>query len=184
MQDIADAVGLYKGSLYQHIDNKEDVVFEIIFEGLKATVDALEQTCAAASTFHEKLRQAINHNIRYTATHVDVLAVLLENTKHLSKERQAPIIGQQHRYEKIFIDILENGIRAGEFRPVNVKAAAFAIIGMCNWVYRWYSSGGSLSADEVAQIFYDLIDVGLRKPAEHTVATTVREDASALLHLG
>lgn len=183
MQDIADAVGLYKGSLYQHIDNKEDVVYEIIFEGLKATTDALEQTCATASTFDEKLRLAILHHIRHTALHTDTLAVLLENTKHLSKERQMPIIEQQHRYEKNFIDILEGGISAGEFRPVHVKVVAFAIMGMCNWVYRWYSSHGSLSSDQIAQIFYDLIIRGLRPSVGETDAVDIEADAMSLLRL-
>lgn len=157
MQDIADAVGMYKGSLYQHIDNKEDVAYEIILEGLKNTVDVLEQSCATASTFSEKLRLAVEHNIRYTALNRDVLAVMLENTKHLSKERREPIVEQQHRYEKNFIDILEGGIKAGEFRQVDTKVVAFAIIGMCNWVYRWYSSEGKLSADQLAQIHCDFI---------------------------
>lgn len=163
MQDIADAVGLYKGSLYQHIENKEDVVYEIILDGVRGTTDELEEACAEATTFDEKLRLAILHHIRYTARNTDILAVLLENSKHLSPERQGPVTELQHRYEQNFVDILEGGVSAGEFRPVDAKVVAFAILGMCNWVYRWYSHGGRWSPDEIAQIFYDVVARGLRR---------------------
>jgi len=176
VQDIADALGLHKGSLHQHIDNKEDVVYEIIIEALTTTTDVPEQTCAAASTFAEKLRLAIDHHIRFTAVNHDALAVTLENTKHLSEERRLPIIEQQHRYEKSFIDILEGGIRAGEFRPVDVKVVAFAIIGVCNWVYRWYSSEGRLSSDEIAQIHYDFVFSVLQPSAREAKVISFSED--------
>lgn len=182
MQDIADAVGLYKGSLYQHITNKEDLLFDIMFEGLKTTTDALEQVCANASSFEEKLRLAIDHHIRHTALHTDILAVLLENTKHLSEDRRLPIIEQQHRYEKNIIEILEGGIRAGEFRPVDVKAVAFAILGMCNWVYRWYSSSGRLSPEEIAEVFYDFVFRGLRPSAAEPASKTIESSITSAAH--
>lgn len=163
MQDIADAVGMYKGSLYHHIDNKEQVLLEIVRKELDEIIEGLEQTCAGASRFEDKLRSAIQHHIRHTVLHTDFLAVLLENTQHLSEEYRKPIVAQQHRYEKIFIDILENGIRSGDCHPVDVKVVAFGILGMCNWVYRWYSNEGPRTSDEIAVAFFQVLMSGLKR---------------------
>ena len=162
MRDIAEAVGLVKASLYQHITSKEDMVCEIMLEGVREFAANLEQACTQSSTYTEKLRSAIHYHTRHTVLNTDVLAVLLENTKHLSEGQRAKVIDEQHRIEKIFTDILEGGIRAGEFRPVDVKVAAFAILGMCNWMYRWYSEKGSRSQEAIADIFYSLTIQGLR----------------------
>lgn len=169
MQDIADAVGMYKGSLYHHVDKKEDIILEIINDGLTNIIDGLEESCTASSTYEGKLKAAIRYHIRHTAHNTDTLAVLLENTKHLPPEHQAPIIEQQHRYENVFIDILEKGIEAGEFKPVDVKIVAFGILGMCNWVYRWYSADGRRTADEIADIYFQFAMSGLRRDERNDI---------------
>jgi hypothetical protein len=46
---------------------------------------------------------------------------------------------------------------------------AFAIIGMCNWMHRWYRRDGRLSIEEIIQQFSRLILAGLgRQPHDDT----------------
>jgi hypothetical protein len=59
-------------------------------------------------------------------------------------------------------DIILEGIEQGNFRRVNPKLQANAIIGMCNWLYRWYKPGkSSLTPDEIVEQFTDLLENGL-----------------------
>jgi hypothetical protein len=58
--------------------------------------------------------------------------------------------------------LLQQGVDTGELRSdLNVKVTAYAILGMCNWVYRWYNPHGTLSAEEIADIFTTLVLEGL-----------------------
>ena len=65
-------------------------------------------------------------------------------------------------YEREFRELLEGGIAAGEFRPVDPKLTAFAIIGIGHTVGRWYRPDGPLSPEQIAAQYVDFILAGLR----------------------
>lgn len=161
MQDIGDAVGLQKGSLYLHISSKEDLLFQIVdatHREIATGLDAIYQSQVPPS---EKLRQAIKHHTLFVARNRDALWVLTEDARHLSPPRRKLIAVELKRYEDIFDTIIEDGIRSGEFRPVNTKITSFAVLGMCNWLYRWYSGTGSMRAEQIAEVLADLVLVSL-----------------------
>lgn len=157
MQDIADAVRLQKGSLYLHIASKEDLLFHIVSAGVESTLRELEEINRLPLPPCEKLKEAVRHHIAFTASEKDTLGVLLEDARHLSPGRNKLIAGQLKRYEEIFESILEEGMRIGEFRPMDVKVVSFAFLGMCNWLYRWYSTSGRLAPGQISNIFVNLI---------------------------
>jgi TetR/AcrR family transcriptional regulator, cholesterol catabolism regulator len=66
--------------------------------------------------------------------------------------------------------ILSQGVKSGGFPPdLDVKVTAFAVIGMCNWMYRWYRRDGRLSIEEITQQFSRLVLAGLcRQPPGDT----------------
>jgi AcrR family transcriptional regulator len=178
MQDIGDAVGIYKGSLYEHITSKEDLLFAVIGGGLEWTTSRLEAIGNSQLSPLEKLKEAVKHHINATATLQDVVGVLLEDAKHLSGAKRRSVVKLQERYEEIIQQILEDGIRAGQFRPCDVKIVSFAILGMCNWIYRWYSEQGRLTPEEIARVFTDFILQGIG------LETAREAQESSLLTLG
>lgn len=165
MQDIGEVVGVPKGSLYQHIDSKEALLFQIIGGSLEWTTSQVERIGESQDAPLEKLKMAIQHHINATVTRRDSVGVLLEDSKHLSGARRRSVVRQQERYEAVIQRILEDGITAGQFRPCNVKMVSFAMLGMCNWIYRWYDSEGPLSEEEITHIFTDFILRGIRLEA-------------------
>lgn len=167
MQDIGDAVGLQKGSLYLHINSKEDLLFDIVNTAHQDISAGLEAIYELPLSPYDKLKQAIKHHAVFIARNRDALWVLTEDARHLSRERRKLIDAQMKRYTEIFTSILEEGMRLGQFRPLNLKVAAFAVFGMCNGLYRWYSRSGPLRAEEIADVFADIILVSLTAvPAE------------------
>ena len=56
---------------------------------------------------------------------------------------------------------IADGIACGEFRQVDPKVAAFAVIGMANWTSRWYSPSGALSPEQIGEIIADIAMHGL-----------------------
>jgi len=161
MQDIADAVRLQKGSLYLHINSKEDLLFQIVNTATQELLAGLEALYQLPLSPYEKLKEAIRHHTVSIARDQDALSVMLEDTRHLGAEKRRLINGQFKRYTEVFASIIEQGMRTGEFRRLDVRVASFAILGMCNWLYRWYSRSGPLPAEDIAGVFTDIILVSL-----------------------
>ena len=92
---------------------------------------------------------------------------------------------EKRKFTKVVEDIIMQGIEQGYFRRVNPKLQANAIIGMCNWLYRWYKPGkSSLTPDEIVEQFTDLLENGLFRAGEKddNSASLAPIDASAQPH--
>jgi len=161
MQDIADAVGMQKGSLYYHIASKEELLFRISHDAINAIIARLEEIAQAPLSPTEKLRQAIENHVLTLCDRLDLLAVFLKESKTLTAEQQAQILERRKRYEELFEGILEEGIAAGEFRAVDVPVVTAGLLGMLNWMHQWYRPDGRLSPQQIATIFTDLALRGL-----------------------
>jgi AcrR family transcriptional regulator len=156
MQDIADAVGMQKGSLYYHISSKEELLFRISYQAISAITERLEKIATAPLTPSDKLRTAIVNHVEMLCDKLDLMSVFLKESKLLTAEQQARILAYRRRYEELFKDILREGIAAGDFRPVDVGVVTNALLGMLNWIYQWYQPDGRLTSEEIAEVFSDL----------------------------
>lgn len=161
MQDIAEAVGIYRGSLYHYINSKEEILYQIVERPVSKGMEALKKIQEENLPPVQKLRRAMEYHVRYSMDHQAVVAIMLEDTKHLSENLQKQIRKTQKKYEDTFFNIIKEGIQNGDFRELDAKVVTFAILGMTNWMYRWYGEGGKLSADEIAGQFLDMILHGL-----------------------
>ena len=65
-------------------------------------------------------------------------------------------LASRDEYERSFRRILVDGVESGEFRPVGVELTSRALLGMCNWVARWYRPDGKLDAARIAADYGEL----------------------------
>jgi AcrR family transcriptional regulator len=169
LRDIAQEAGLLPGSLYYHIRSKEELLRLIVEQPIRALQAQLEAIVASDTSPAQKLAEALAAQLRAFDTHYPYLFVHLHNL--LQVDTMHPDIQKRaRRYEEFWQQILTQGVRVGEFPPdLDVKVAAFAIIGMCNWMHRWYRRDGRLSIEEIIQQFSRLVLDGLRRqPQDHT----------------
>lgn len=180
MRDIADAVGMQKGSLYYHIASKEELLFRISHDAINAVIARLEAIAEAPLSPTEKLRQAIENHVLTLCERLDLLSVFLRESKTLTAEQQAQILERRKRYEELFESILEEGIAAGEFRAVDVPIVASGLLGMLNWMHQWYRPDGRLSPQQIAAIFVDLTLRGLLNPQSPVSNSPVSNNQSPI----
>ena len=88
-------------------------------------------------------------------------------------------LAEQHRRSKravleLWTRIIADGIKAGDFRDVDVRMAAFAVIGMANWTAWWYSPDGKKSPDEIARVIADFGVRGLQTKSGNAMARALR----------
>ena len=166
MQDLAEAVGVQRGSLYHYIAAKEDLLWEIMeraMETLREGVEPVSRTHLPASS---RVRDAISAHLTAAAQIRDELTILHVELKSLSPRRRGTMVAMRDGYERIFRTLVREGIAAGEFRKVDEKAAVFAILGACNWFTQWFDPGGAASHAVFADTFAGLFLEGLRSDGQ------------------
>jgi AcrR family transcriptional regulator len=156
MQDIANEVGLRKGSLYYHVASKQDLLFQIMNLGIMGALKELEGICATDSSPTEKLRLAVQSLVSALAEQRERVVVFLQELRSLQPDQLKEIATKRKRYEALFQQILEEGTKEGVFRLPDTKIAAYGLLGMCNWIHQWYKAGGRLSPGEIGQMFTEL----------------------------
>lgn len=162
MREIGLAVGLLKGSLYTYIDRKEDLLVPIFERSTVPLVREIERITSDTSLdAREQLRQAIRMHVHEVADKLDVLTVFVSEWRQLSSESLAGLRAQTEHYVDLLAGIVERGAREGGFRPVDARMTVLGLIGMCNWMVRWYRPEGRLSPDQIADQFADLLLRGL-----------------------
>lgn len=163
IQDIADAVGMLKGSLYYYIDSKEDLLAAVIGEAHRRGmewVELLEDTDGDALA---RLRAFVKAHIANVTANLVSTSVFFHEFRSLSGARRADIITKRDRYDTFLRELLEQGKREGAVcEDVDAKLTSMAILGMVNWVYHWYRPQGPSTPEEIGSAFADLVVGGLR----------------------
>ncbi|WP_243123639.1 TetR/AcrR family transcriptional regulator [Thermaerobacter sp. FW80] len=180
MQDIADRLQLQRGSLYAHIDSKEELLFEIVDRAADRFLEGIERAWREGRTARERLRRALAAHMSVIADHRDTASVFFHEWRFLRDDLRRRIQVKRDRYEARWRELIADGVRRGEFRAVDPRFAALLALSAVNWAYQWYSPEGPLSPAEVAEAFADLILQGLEgRGAPATAELAARAGAAA-----
>ncbi|MEP6694758.1 MAG: TetR/AcrR family transcriptional regulator [Chloroflexota bacterium] len=150
MQEIADAVGLYKGSLYYYVSSKEELLVRL-FEGRAEQV--LGEVGAAASgpgTARERLRAMVRAYVLGVLRHLDSVHVYLREEHSLPPTALKQVQREQQAMRDHFERVILEGTSQGDFVERDPRLAALALLGMCTWVHRWYRPRGRLTENAIA----------------------------------
>lgn len=165
IQDVADAVGILKGSLYYYIDSKEDLLFQIIQDVHRVSLEWLEALEASPDETLVKLRTFIEGHVANNARNLEKIGVFFHDFRSLSPERRAVIVAERDRYDGFLRDLVRRGQQEGVLRAdADPKLTSMAVLGAMNWLYQWYQPGGGAEPEQVAREFANLILAGLARP--------------------
>jgi AcrR family transcriptional regulator len=162
MRDIANAVGLLPGSLYAHIESKEALLLEIVADGIGRFLAAVEPYVASSVSPLDRLRQMIIAHVEVVADNPERSQVVFHQWRFLSPEYIPEAIERRRRYETCFVEVIEEGVKAGLIRSdLNHRIAVLSILGAMNWTPEWFSPDGRLGAAQVGDLMADTLLGGI-----------------------
>jgi hypothetical protein len=87
----------------------------------------------------------------------------------------AHAVRAKREYDRTIERVVREGIEAGRLRPMPANLVVFGILGMCNWLHKWYKPQGPLGPAQIADVFVDLLERGYL--AEHPPTAARSDDA-------
>lgn len=163
MQDIAQAVGLTKAGLYHHIGSKDRLLYEIMNYGMDVLKETVVDKVKDIQDPRQKLRQTIIGHIDLIVRARDLeITVILHENRSLRGALRKKINSRKKEY----IELLEGMIaqvqaQSGAKPLIAPRPAAFALLGMINWLYQWYRLEGEIKQDELSRMYADFFFRGL-----------------------
>lgn len=164
--DISDAVGLGRGALYYYIKKKEDLLWKAHNDHVDPMIEFARSMASRDCSATEKLQAVSRRLLEAIAEYRDYIVVFYREMNALSPGRLREIIAKRNVFEGLVHDIILEGIRNGEFAPVDSRMAVLAFLGMHNWSYTWFHPDGRLPAAGVAQEFSGIFLRGMSRGAE------------------
>lgn len=161
MRDIAQECGISKATLYHYFPDKDSIIRPMvmgttrsIFQHVSALDDPerpplerLRTLMVETATFFERYRWA------WIAG-----SAIFWNDPQIRRRKQR--LEWRDRYETLLRSIIEEAIRRGDMRPMDVALAGRLVASTLSWLPRWYNPEGPLTAPEIADQFYGMIVAG------------------------
>lgn len=166
MSDIARALRMTKAGLYHYFPSKEAMLFEIMTFGLERMEEEVIAPAAAVRDPEARLRQMLMQHARIITRAEGVVAQLFHEQRALPAHMRKVISDQERRYFHMVRDTLTALKAAGRLRDVELSVAALSLIGMVQWLPRWFRPDGRLTIDQAAREIADLSFAALLKPSK------------------
>jgi AcrR family transcriptional regulator len=167
IQDIADELGMRKGSLYHYISSKEDLIKGLAAGVLERMIDEIGGILATGHSARRKLAMAIEAHLRLTLEDRDIWGILMhENLELLNRNSPADIRVLVKQYEALWDRLIAEGVADGEFdSELDQRVVVQAILAICTGFLEWFRPDGRLPVQEVARIFAEMSLRGIQSPA-------------------
>src|SRR6476661_668798 len=162
VRDIARELNMQGGSLYAHIDSKEDMLWEIVERAAAQFLAAAAPIAALPLPAGARLRRLLAAHVDVVTRNLDNATVFFHEWRFLSPARRAHIGAQRDAYEALFRGVIQDGIDAGEFPGADARLGATLALSAGNWLYQWFRPDGALPAEAIAAQLADLVIAGLR----------------------
>lgn len=163
VRDIADAAGILSGSLYHHFDSKESMVDELLrsFQGelFGRYREIVAQNLGPAKT----LEAVIVASFESIHKHHDEVAIFQNESTYLIQFPRFSYLEERNvEFRELWTSILSDGVAAGVFRADLDVEVTYRFIRDTVWVaVRWYSPGGALTAEDVAEQYQGILLDGI-----------------------
>ena len=157
---IAERAGLSKVTLYRYVSSKEDLLSLVVERTIATFRTGLREIVEQRRPADETLRRIVGFQVRLLAENLAFLTVFFAEESGLPAPMAAQAARAKREYDRTIERVVREGVEAGRLRPLPPTLVVFGLLGMCNWLHKWYRPEGALSPEQIADVFVDLLERG------------------------
>jgi AcrR family transcriptional regulator len=153
VQDVADELGILKGSLYHYIRTKEDLLFRL-FERVHEDVRAILVEVDALTDISplERLRVYVQRQVEYNLEHLPSVAIYYHDMESLTGDRLEYVIKSRREHDQFVTRLIKEAQATGEAASdLDPRVMSPCIFASVIWTYRWYQPEGRLGRAKIAE---------------------------------
>jgi AcrR family transcriptional regulator len=160
-QDIADLLGMRQASLYYYFDSKEAALEAVCRDGHQDYVERIRRIARSSASAAEKVAEVLFHHA--APERRDFTLVFLRERRFLPLPARKRIRAFEVEYERAIQRIIEQGVRAGEFRAdLDARMVTLALLGLGNTAAVWYGREPAVTPERMLRAYVDLLVRALR----------------------
>lgn len=160
--DIADELGMSKGTIVHHFGTKAQMLRELEETHLSRQLDVLRMVWDRLAAPHERIAALIYASTLLQVTARDATVASQREVVQLSDDpAMQQIRKSRHQLQMLTIDEIRHGVETGVFRSVDVGLAALQLWGSLEWMWVWFDPAGARTAEQVGAAFVDVFLGGL-----------------------
>ncbi|WP_285731884.1 TetR/AcrR family transcriptional regulator [Nocardiopsis sp. ATB16-24] len=160
IQEVADRVGVLKGSLYHYFSSKEELLFRIVESSHEETTEIASEVSRLGLEPLEELMEYLRRSTTWYLENIERAHILFTERRHLTGECLATANGWRRAFETHVQSLVTVAQDNGDIRAdLDVRLIARFLIGMVNNVRFWPSRPGSartFTTDEIAEALVEL----------------------------
>ena len=162
MNDVASALKLSKGGLYHHFQSKDEILFNLMDHAMNITQERVINGVRDIADPEERLRMLIRRHIEVVLSVRDrEITVMLHENHPLPPSLRRRINARKKDYVHFVENLIAEVQRARHSSgSVSPRAAAFALLGMINWIYQWYRPEGALQQEHLGRQYTEIFFAG------------------------
>ena len=162
MSDVAAALQLSKGGLYHHFKSKDEILFHLMDHAMDISWERVVNPVQGIDDAEERLRALIRLHIGVVLSEKDrEITVMLHENHPLPPALRRRINARKKEYvhfvERAIAEVQKSRQKKGSVSP---RAAAFALVGMINWIYQWYHPEGELHEADLVKQYTEIFFAG------------------------
>lgn len=139
VQELADAIGVLKGSIYHYIGSKEDILFRIFNEAHVENENLMDEINSLEVDPLERLREYLERSMRITLNNVERTTLYFRDWRHLTGERREILVRHRAQYDLFLRSLIDEVYKSkGVPDHVSLKHVSSFIIGATNWIADWF----------------------------------------------
>jgi AcrR family transcriptional regulator len=151
INDIANALGMTKAGLYHYINGKKELLFDIMNFGLDELDEEVVTPARAIADPSTRLRFIIASHAQLVTRGQGAITILVDEITALTPAQNRVITRRKREYFNLLRGVLDELKTAGKLHDVDTTAATFSLLGMINWLSRWFRQDGDLTQEQVAE---------------------------------
>jgi AcrR family transcriptional regulator len=160
-QDIADLLGMRQASLYYYFDSKEAALEAVCLDGHQDYVARIRRIGRSDASACAKVAEVLFHHA--APDRRDFTIVFLRERRFLPPPARKRIRAFEVQYERAIQRIIEQGMRAGEFRAdLDPRMSTLALLGLGNSAAVWYGREPAVTPERMLRAYVDLLVRALR----------------------